>query len=65
MILYVGDLTFKDGMLTPPASWNAVEFAAPLELEAEEPITWGECERCGVTIGAGEATVCDECAPME
>jgi hypothetical protein len=56
---YVGDLTFRDGVLTPPASWAHVDFA---EVEREEPFAWAECETCGATIGAGEATSCDECA---
>ena len=84
MIVYIGDLTFTRGVMTPAASWAHVALPEPVEIEPEEqcptcghppfgdflcgdpcheaPLTWGECEGCGATIGAGEPMRCDECA---
>lgn len=33
MIVFAGDLTFIDGVLTPPASWNRVEFPAAPDID--------------------------------
>lgn len=56
----IGDLHFEGGVLTPPASWNRVQFPEAEPVEA--PLTFGECVGCGATIGAGEPMTCDDCA---
>jgi hypothetical protein len=59
VIQYIGDLTFVDGILTPPASWNRVDFAEPEPQEIA--LSFGECCECGATIGRGDPMLCDEC----
>lgn len=61
MIVYVGDLSFDRGVMTPAASWAHVALPEPVEIEPEEPLAFGECEGCGATIGTGEPMLCDEC----
>lgn len=61
MIFAIGDLTFRAGVLEPPASWNRVAFPE-LERAEEIALTFGECCECGATIGAGDPMLCDECA---
>lgn len=60
MIVYIGDLRFERGMMTPAASWAHVALPEA-EAPEEVPLTFGECEGCGATIGAGEPMRCEEC----
>ena len=52
-MVFLRDVPTEDA--TPP------RWAEVVEIVEELPLTFGDCELCGATIGEGVPMICDEC----